>query len=248
MQMSELKPRARVLVVDDEDAARRALAKGLRLLGYQADEAASGAAALRTLAAQPYDALLLDLRMPGIDGVAVMQHTREHYADLIVIILTAYATTESAIAAVRAGASDYLIKPCSIRQVEATLARTLSEYLPRQSSPPPSPKTNIHSGPVTLDLETGNVTVDLPALAYHHQDTLTAHETALLAYLLARPQQICTCRTLVHAALDYHDLTEIEAQQIVRPHICRLRTKIEPPEPAPRLIQTIRGKGYSFSP
>jgi len=116
---------ARILVVDDEPAARAAIVRVLDSLGYQAHEAASGSQALARLSALPYDLMLFDLCMPGIDGGEAMRQVQEGHPDLAVIVLTARATLGSAILAVQAGAADYVLMPCSIQDLKATISRAL---------------------------------------------------------------------------------------------------------------------------
>ncbi|RPI53666.1 MAG: response regulator, partial [Chloroflexi bacterium] len=124
-------PKARILVVDDEPTTRRAVARALGLSGYEAESAASGEQALELLAARPYDLLLLDLRMPGMDGVEVMARAQERHPNLLIIVFTAHATVHSAVEAVRAGAVDYLLKPSTIRDIEAAVARALERQRER---------------------------------------------------------------------------------------------------------------------
>ncbi|MBC8445949.1 MAG: response regulator transcription factor [Chloroflexi bacterium] len=263
-------PQARILVVDDEPAARAAITRGLELMGYQVDEAASGSQALAKLGLTPYDLMLLDLRMPGMDGVEVMKWVEEAQPGLLVIVLTAYASLESAIEAVRAGAANYLLKPCSIRDIGAAIARALrhrQKDLHRQHlvgviaeavealqaeegrakpGSPERPMRFLRCGPVVLDLEKHLAVVSGPDDAGSLNSELTTSESALLAYLMQYPDTVFTCRQLARAALGY-DVSGREAQRIVRPHIFRLRKKIEPDPAHPRLIRTIRGKGYLLS-
>ena len=264
-------PKARILVVDDEPTVRAVITRALALMGYRVDEAASGSQALARLSLVPYDLMLLDLRMPGMDGVQVMKWVEEAQPGLLVIVLTAHASLESAIAAVRAGAANYLLKPCSIRDIQAAIARALQhrqKALHRQHlvgviaeavealqakeegdvlASPERPLRFLHCGPVALDLEKHLVVVRGPDDAGSLNTELTASEAALLAYLMQHPDTVFSCRQLARAALGY-DVSEREAGIIVRPHISRLRNKIEPDPVHPRLIRTIRGKGYLFSP
>ncbi|MBU0703722.1 MAG: response regulator, partial [Chloroflexi bacterium] len=115
-------PETRVLVVDDETHVRSALARSLALLGYRADEAASGHHALAMLERTPYDAMVLDIRMPGMDGVEIMRRVHHVYPDLHIIVLTGHATLESAIVAVKSNAADYLLKPASVYDIAAAIA------------------------------------------------------------------------------------------------------------------------------
>jgi DNA-binding response OmpR family regulator len=236
---------ARVLVVDDEPVPRMTITRALNLMGYWADEAASGVDALRKLASRYYDLMLLDLRMPGLDGVEVMRRAHSLSPDTLVIILTAHATLDSAIAAVRSDAADYLLKPHSIRDTAAAIARAL-ENRPATRNESGAPDARLlQRGPLTLDLETRNAVVSLPD-GTTLEAALTANEAALLTYLMQYPDKVCSCRDLARSPLGY-DVSGPEAEDIVRPHISRLRNKVEMDPARPALIRTIRGKGYVFS-
>lgn len=258
-------PEARLLVVDDESHVRSALARSLVLRGYRADEASSGYQALRMLESTPYDLLLLDIRMPGMDGVEVMQRARQLRPELLIIVLTGHATLESAIAAVKSHATDYLLKPVGLHDVAAAVARALqqrAQSLRRQhllevidqtldalreaeapAQAPPALERFLRAGPVTLDSERRLAVVGgTPARTAE----LTENEAYILAYLMARPDQAVSSRELARAALGY-DVTEQEAQNIVRPHVFRLRRKLEADPREPRLICTVRGRGYLFA-
>ena len=262
----------RVLVVDDETHVRSALVRTLVLQGYRASEADSGYRALEMLANAPYDAMVLDIRMHGMDGVEVMRRARHSWPDMSIIILTGHATLETAIAAVKSGAVDYLLKPASVHEVAAAVASALrqrTKELRRRhllqvmyqaldeirgleaAARKPSTYTLgrfLCAGPVTLDQETRMAVVAGIDGAVGFSAELTASETALLAYLVQHPSTTFSCRDLARAALGYDDVSERAAQSIVRPHVCRLRKKIEPVPDHPRLICTIPGKGYLFAP
>ncbi|MGD8793093.1 MAG: response regulator transcription factor [Anaerolineae bacterium] len=263
-------PKARILVVEDEATTRRAITQALNLMGYEAESAASGEQAMARLAMGRYDLMLLDLRMPGMDGIEVMDKVREGYPDLLVLVFTAHATVESAIQAVRAGAVDYLLKPCSVRDVEAAVARALErrrERLRRQhliqvmaealsalqaedarerGTLPGRQERFFQCGPVSLDVEKRLVVISGGGKRESLDAELTENESALLAHLMGQPEAIFSCRELASKALGY-DVEEREAQDIVRPHISRLRKKIELDPSQPRLVRTIRGQGYLFS-
>lgn len=116
---------ARVLIVDDEPIIRQTLARALSLRGYQTDEASSGPRALALLEQTPYDLMVLDMIMPGMDGVKVMHLARQIRPDLLIVVLTGHASLESAIAAVKQDAVDYLLKPTSIHDIAAAVSRAL---------------------------------------------------------------------------------------------------------------------------
>jgi DNA-binding response OmpR family regulator len=267
-------PQARVLIVDDEEPVRTALARSLTLLKYSADVAASGEQALEMLERAPYDVMLLDLRMPGLGGVEVMRRAAQVRSDLSIVVLTGHATLESAIAAVKSDAVDYLLKPASIHELAAAVSKALqrrAETLRRQrlfraleqaleevhgvgegetSTETPRASTLaqlLHAGPIVVDRESGLAVVAGTDDAGDLTAELTVCEAKLLAYMMQHPHAALSCRELARSALGY-DLTEREAQGIVRPHICRLRKKIEPHSYGPRLIRTISGRGYRFDP
>ena len=119
--------RARVLVVDDEATIRDLLSKTLALAEYDVDLAPDGRTALERLRLIPYDLLITDLKMPGIDGLAVIREARRLKADIPVIIITGFSTEASAIEAVNLGVSGYLTKPFRVPRVLAVAAKALGE-------------------------------------------------------------------------------------------------------------------------
>src|ERR1700719_105250 len=120
-------PRPRVLVVDDEASIRDLLAKTLALAEYDVDVAPDGRSALERMRLYPYDLLIVDLKMPGMDGLTVIREAKRYKADLPVIIITGYSTESSAIDAVNLGVSGYLTKPFRVPQVLAAAAKALGE-------------------------------------------------------------------------------------------------------------------------
>ena len=119
--------RPRVLVVDDEASIRDLLSKTLALAEYDVDLAPDGRAALERLRILPYDLLITDLKMPGVDGLAVIREARRLKADIPVIIITGFSTEASAIEAVNLGVSGYLTKPFRVPRVLAAAAKALGE-------------------------------------------------------------------------------------------------------------------------
>jgi two-component system KDP operon response regulator KdpE len=258
-------------VVEDQPSTRFIVAEALSQAGYLVDQAASGEQALARLGSAAYDLMLLDLRMPGIDGLAVMVHVQESHPDLLVIILTAYATLESAIAAVKAGASDYLLKPVSMRDIEAAVTQALerrreslrqrhligviaqavealqtADQDPQTGTSPRRQERFLQCGTVSLDMETRAVVIAGDQTNENHLADLTNSQAAIPAHLMQHPDTTFTCRRLAEDVFGYL-VGEREADQIVRPHISRLRRKIEPDPSHPRIIRTVVGKGYLFS-
>jgi excisionase family DNA binding protein len=119
--------RPRILVVDDEASIRDLLSKTLALAEYDVDVAPDGRSALDRMRVYPYDLLIADLKMPGMDGLAVIREAKRYKADLPVIIITGFSTESSAIEAVNLGVAGYLTKPFRVPQVLAAAAKALGE-------------------------------------------------------------------------------------------------------------------------
>ncbi|MBI5461833.1 MAG: sigma-54-dependent Fis family transcriptional regulator [Gammaproteobacteria bacterium] len=116
----------RILVVDDEDKMRRLLELSLKGMGHDVVQAEDGIAALEAFDAAPFDLVLTDLRMPRLDGMGLLRALRERGEDVPVIVLTAYATVETAIEAMKLGATDYIVRPLEIKDMELAVARALA--------------------------------------------------------------------------------------------------------------------------
>jgi len=261
---------ARLLVVDDEPNLRIGLQSFLSLVGYRVEGAASGHEALKLLESTSYDLMVLDMCMPGVDGVEVMRRAREMHLDLPIIVLTAHASVKSAIAAVKSDAVDYMLKPFDPEDLAATIARALKERTeqlrsqrllnlidetlsamgekqsPATPSFPPQPPSQriLTADSITLDSQKRLVVIqaDPPRTV-----ELTDSEADILAALMGCPNQVFSCSQLARVAMGY-ELDRQEAQNMVRLHIFRLRRKIEATPKQPRLIRTVRGRGYFFSP
>ncbi|MAT40912.1 MAG: hypothetical protein CL609_01125 [Anaerolineaceae bacterium] len=247
----------RLLIADDEDHTRTALVRAFQLKGYYCRGAFNGKDALTILDEEDYDLLLLDLRMPELDGVAVMKAVKKRHPNLIVIILTAHASLESAITAVKAGAADYLIKPQSINDLEIAIQRALSERAPhihrdqlisfmqqsleKLKEEPVIPDYEINPS-ISINLDNHQIVIK----RNNHQKTvdLTPDQTKILYYLNANYGKVITCREITLNVLGYPDLSEKEAENMVRPHILRIRRKIETSPKDPQILRTVRGCGY----
>ncbi len=221
---------ARILVVDDEPNIRAPLVRALELSGYIAESAESGQRALEMLKATAYDLMILDLRMPGVDGVEVMRAARQIAPDLILLILTGHATLQSAIAAVKAGATDYLIKPLSAHQIIAAIQNALQKRsqqtrrqhliqtalaalravemiettaLPPNIPPHPTspPRERFHQrGLLTLDRARRIVIVNRTP---PHSASLTEGEARVLECLLDAANQPLACQQIAQQVWQY---------------------------------------------
>ncbi|MCB0195424.1 MAG: response regulator transcription factor [Anaerolineae bacterium] len=262
---------SRLLVVDDMPDVRSGLVHILCLEGYSAEEAASGMEALRLLEQISYDLMLLDMRMPGLSGIEVMERAREMSPDMSIIILTGHATLDSAISAVKLKADNYLLKPVSAGQLVEIISHTLHERAEklRQRQLAQVAITALHQSeqseseseteiplnltisasyeliqvePLQLDMGKGTV------ISEHDPDqvhALSETEAILLSCLMRHPNQVLSCRELAHMVWE-RDLDEVQAQNLVRPYIFRLRNKIEVFPKYPDVIRTIRKRGYLF--
>ncbi len=262
---------AHILVVDDEPNIRLPLIRALELSGYSAAGAESGQRALEMLRAARYDVMVLDMRLPGLDGIEVMRAARQIQTDLILLVLTGHATLQSAITAVKAGASDYLLKPIGTQDIIDAIRAALQKqqvHARRQqliqtaiealraaesiapttdSAAPPRSETTATSserfrqvGTLILDRVKRLVTFedDLARLV-----ALTEGEAQILECLMDAADQPLACRQIAQRVWNY-DLSEVEAESLVRPYVFRLRQKIERNPQQPALIQTVRGRGY----
>ena len=257
--------------MDDDAHVLLALSRALRLKGYaHVDEARSGMEAVEKLTHVPYDLMMLDIRMPEMDGMAVLQKAQQIRPNLLVIILTGHAAMESALSALKSGmVVDYLLKPASLEQVEVAIRKALRKRLAelqqrhsletaiaaleqlKTEKPIPQPRNAtlpmeryLHAGPVSLDRDSRQATLRWAGKV--HNAALTASEESILALLMSGPGDVYSSRRIAREALNY-DLTENEAKSIVHPHIVRLRRKIEQNSRHPGLIRTVRGKGYTLA-
>jgi two-component system OmpR family response regulator len=213
----------RVLVVEDEPTLRAQLCAALADAGYAVDEAADGRDAEHLGATEAFDAVVLDLGLPGVDGLTVLQRWRAAGRAMPVLILTARDRWTDKVAGIDAGADDYLAKPF---HVEELLARLRALIRRAQGIATPL----LQCGPVTLDTRSGRVAVAGTPVA------LTSHEYRLLAYLMHRPGQVVS-RTELTEHLYAQDFDR--DSNTIEVFVARLRRKL----PADA-IETVRGLGY----
>lgn len=227
-----------ILVVDDENTLRHFLGLNLRDQGYQVVEAADGKTALGLIDQQHFDVALVDLRLTDMDGLDIVRYLKQVAPQTSVIILTAYATLDSAIEALRQGAHDYLTKPFKTDELLASVADSIA----RQSAEPPAPLPQGNEQILTLK----ELKLSLASRQVTRNDeviTLTPTEFDILATLLARPNVALDAVTLVKLVRGY-EATETDARAIARVHVHRLRQKIEIDPANPQYIQTIAGGRY----
>lgn len=257
-------PGARVLVVDDERSLRTTLSDVLSRVGYQVWAVACGAEALEVLAQREYDVVLLDLKMPDIDGTDVLREARLHAKDTIFIIMTAYGTLESAIIGLRHGAFDYLLKPSSLAHIVQTIEDGLHQRQERHGQKAEDPISLLEQALSTLKsmpeasalrdhadsrfLKAPGLLVDIQkclVLLNSNPVDLTPTEFDILTYLMRHRARVVSARELVMHLRGY-ELDEREASDYLRSHVHRLRQKLSPPDGQPQWIETVRGQGFTF--
>jgi two-component system KDP operon response regulator KdpE len=252
---------ALILVVDDEESIRTLITDALILNGHSVHSAATAEEALRLCETLPFDLVLLDLKIPGtMDGLDLLKTIRQRLPQTIVIMLTGYGSLDSAVAALRAGAFDYLTKPVSIAQIIESVNRGLEkrrEEIQRQQlmkhleatlqalrqtalvSAPSVEQRFIHTATLTIDRHKRLVVQgDQPI-------ELTATEFDILDYLVRATDRVVTASELVKVTQGY-DMLEQDARPLIRVHIQRLRQKLGDDPGQPRYILNVRGKGYRF--
>ncbi len=263
---------ARILIVDDEESIRFSLRRTLERDGYEVWLAEDGQQALWLVQHHVFDLILTDLKMEGMNGVEVLRQARAMSPDTAIIMLTGYATLESAIEALRQGAIDYLVKPCSTADVRASvekgLARRFRELRRRQllqqmsstlaelRDEAFSPAQFSESTPVSSEprpqttLRHGELTIDRQryqvTLGGQRVD-LTPTEFKLLAHLTENADKVVSCSELVQAAHGYQT-SEDEARKVIRPHITNLRQKLGSFLGDQPYILNVRGVGYVLTP
>jgi two-component system, OmpR family, response regulator ResD len=228
-------PRGSVLVVDDEPTIAEVVARYLERAGYRTRVAGDGLEAIAAASAQRPDLVVLDLMLPGIDGLEVMRRLREQdHERIAVILLTAKGEESDRVVGLRLGADDYVVKPFS----PAELVARVDAVLRRIDNSP------AHEAP----LEMGDLTIDPAARRVFVggcEVQMTQREFDVLLFLARHPGQVFSRNQLMDAIWKYSFYTDTSTVTV---HIRRLRSKIEADPSQPRHIQTVWGVGYRFQP
>jgi DNA-binding response OmpR family regulator len=240
--------KSNILVVDDEPVARQSLSEILRLEGYAVNSVPNGQAAVEYVRTHPIEIIIVDLRMPGMDGLEVIQVVNQISPETEVILLTAFGTTESAIQALRLRVHDYLLKPAPpsqvVNSVKKGLARREARLKARGGS---STNMEVDEGVLEITLKDGTH-IDLSRRQVRKKDQiihLTPAEGRLLRVLIENPGRVYSHRELVLLVQGY-DTSQREAPEILRPLVSRLRHKLEAfPSLSDRVV-SVRGTGYLY--
>jgi two-component system response regulator ResD len=228
-----MEARGSILVVDDEPTITDVVSRYLERAGYSTRVAGDGADALRIAGESRPDLVVLDLMLPGMDGLEVMRRLREHER-VSVILLTAKGEHTDRIIGLRLGADDYVVKPFSpaelVARVDAVLRRV--DNSPQLEEP-------IAFDDLELDPLARRVTVR------GQEAQLTVREYDLLLHFVRHPGQVFSRDQLMDAVWQYNFYTDTSTVTV---HVRRLRAKIEEDPSNPRWLQTVWGVGYRFQP
>ena len=221
----------KVLVVDDEPAVRNALDRALRLAEYDVLLARGGEEALEVLHEKTPDAIILDVAMPGLDGLEVCRRLRAAGNRTPVLMLTARETIDDRVAGLDAGADDYLIKPFALRELQARLRALLRRVDLDDGKAPTLAFAELELDPSTREVRRGAQPIEL-----------TRTEFELLSLFLEHPRQVLT-RSQIFEHVWGYDFGE--TSNALGVYIGYLRRKLEA-HGEPRLLHTVRGVGYAL--
>jgi DNA-binding response OmpR family regulator len=257
---------ARILLVDDEASIRLTLGTLLERTGYAVTPADGGEQAVQLLEHQSFDLLLTDLKMPGIDGMQVVAAARQRQPGLAVIVLTGHGSLESAIDGLHQQIFDYVLKTTPPEQVVARVraaldAREQHRHQEQLLDVVVSALSELRAGPHSSDARQAATagervfTIGMfqfdtwrqEATLAGHKLTLTPTEFRMLLCLAEHAGSMLSYSQLVRFTQGY-DVGELEASELIKPHIHHLRQKLEADSSAPRYILNVRGKGYLLAP
>jgi two-component system, OmpR family, response regulator ResD len=230
---SRLRDMSRVLVVDDDETLSGVLVGYLQRAGHDASMVSDGDTALACVFARAPELLVIDIMLPGIDGLELCRRVRADHAELPVIMLTALAEAEDRIAGLEVGADDYVTKPFSPRE----LVLRIDSVLRRSQRGSAAPKV-LSAGALSVDVRARTAT------RHGYLLTLTVRELDLLIFFMSHPGQAFRRVELMQEVWGW----TFGDHSTVTVHVRRLREKIEEDPRDPRLIQTVWGIGYRFEP
>jgi two-component system OmpR family response regulator len=220
----------RILVVEDDDKIASFLVKGLKQSGYAVDRCADGERAFGLAQSVAYDAAVVDLMLPKLDGLTLIQQLRAKNTRVPVLILSARASVDDRVRGLQAGGDDYLTKPFAFSEL---LARV--QALIRRSTQSVEP-TRLTAGSLSLDLLTREIKRDGEAVE------LQPREFALLEYLMRHPNRVVTKTMILEHIFDYSFDPQTNVVDVL---VHRVRGKVDPDK---TMIHTIRGVGYVLRP
>jgi DNA-binding response OmpR family regulator len=240
--------KSNILVVDDEPVARQSMTDILKLEGYNVASAPNGQAAVEFVRTHPIDLMIVDLRMPGMDGLEVIQVINQVSPETEIVLLTAFGSTETAIQALRLRIHDYLLKPASPAQVIASVKKGLTRRTARlRLRGGSSDMLDAEDAVQVITMKDGTV-VDLSRRQIRYKNKtehLTPAEGRLLKILMENEGKVFSHRELVLLVQGY-DTSQREAPEILRPLVSRLRFKLDQFPALAERVASVRGTGYVY--
>ncbi|MGE5232472.1 MAG: response regulator transcription factor [Acidobacteriota bacterium] len=233
-------PRGTVLVVDDEPTIVEVVGRYIERAGFEVRSAGDGPEAIRLARLHDPDLIVLDVMLPGFDGIEAMRRLHEGEGEgerTPVILLTARGEESDRLVGLRHGADDYVVKPFSPAELVARIEAVL-----RRASPPAAeaaPEEPIEHGPLRIDPAARTATLDGAELS------LTQRELDLLAFLAAHPGRVFTRDQLMETVWGYPFFTDTSTVTV---HVRRLRAKLGDDPSEPRFVETVWGVGYRLKP
>ncbi|MEJ2009306.1 MAG: response regulator transcription factor [Acidobacteriota bacterium] len=220
----------RILLVEDERKVASFVARALREKAYAVDVAGTGEEGLEMAVSTPYDAILLDIRLPGMDGITVCRKVRQAGIETPILMLTARVLVEERVAGLDAGADDYLTKPFALAELEARVRALIRRGFGKSAA-------TLRYGDLELDRHRRRAKRGEAAIP------LTSREFALLEFLMLRAPDAVTRSEIIEHVWDCHFDSETN---LVEVYINRLRQKIDQ-DHGMKLIHTVRGLGYCMN-
>ncbi len=227
-------PSGSILVVEDDPDIRSLVELHLRDAGYEVSTEGTGDRGLERALSGGFDLVILDLMLPGVDGLEICRALRAQAPQVAVIMLTARTTEIDRVLGLEMGADDYITKPFSVRELTARVKATFRRIEAISAAPAPS---NISIGPFAIDADRRQARI------HEREIELTAKEFDLLSFFAAHPGKVFTRGQLLDGVWGY---THEGYEHTVNTHINRLRRKIEADPSRPQFILTVWGVGYRF--
>jgi two-component system OmpR family response regulator len=235
----------RVLVVEDDPAIAQYLKKGLGETGYRVDHLSTAEEALGAATLNEYDVLVVDLMLPGKDGLWLIEEIRDRQVRTPIMILSARQTVDDRITGLRAGGDDYLTKPFSFSELQARLEALIRRSTLADNDTGGSGRRS-PGQPITF-LAEGDIQLDLLSRQVKRQDALVElqpREFSLLEFFLRHPGQVLTKTMILEHVWSYDFDPQTNVVDVL---VSRLRSKIDR-DFEPKVIHTVRGVGYVFRP
>jgi two-component system, OmpR family, response regulator len=221
-----------ILVIEDDPEIASFVARGIRQSGHEVDRAADGTSGLQRAMTAGYEAAVVDLMLPGLDGLSVIEQMRAANVKTPVIVLSAKRSMDDKVTCLRRGADDYLSKPFKLPELLARLEALLRRTQPAGES------ERLESGGVVIDLINRIVRRDGTRIE------MAPREFAMLELLMRNEGRALSKSYLLERLWDYKFASQTGLVDVI---LCRVRNKLEQ-EGAPKLIHTVRGIGYVFRP